>query len=54
MYEYWGMLERQQLPQRESERVLSLNSYLSTNSLRPVLLYKNTFYPAAIRGILDH
>lgn len=31
------------IAERESEQVLSLNSYLFTDLLRPILLYKNIF-----------
>lgn len=31
--------------ERESHQVLHLNSYPFTDLLRPILLYKNTFYP---------
>lgn len=40
--------------ERESVKFLSLNPGIFTDLLKPILLYRNIYYPAAIGNISDH
>lgn len=55
MCAYLGVLERVGVTSDGGrELILSLNSYLFMDLLRSILLYKNTFYSAAIGSIPDY